>query len=69
MYSPRTCAICGGSFAQRDAVVYLRSEDVLMHRRCCHRHPSCHCEEWSRLARVPSRTAGAKPEPKHGTTA
>lgn len=45
MQSARPCAICGGSFSWTDAVIYLRAENVLMHRACCHLHPSCHCEE------------------------
>lgn len=47
MQSSRVCAICGGSFASTDAVVYLRGEDTLMHRSCCHLHPSCRCDESS----------------------
>ena len=45
MHFPRLCGICGGAFARTDAVVYLRAERILMHRSCCHLHPSCHCDE------------------------
>lgn len=45
MCSSQVCAICGRAFARTDAVIYLRAENILMHRSCCHLHPSCHCDE------------------------
>jgi hypothetical protein len=38
-----TCAICGEPVSATEAAVYLRMENALMHRACCHAHPSCHC--------------------------
>ena len=40
---PVTCEICHDPISPLDVVIYIRAEKVLMHRRCCDAHPSCHC--------------------------
>lgn len=63
MCSLPVCPVCGCSFVRTDAVIYLRAENILMHRSCCHLHPSCRCDEVVALCPVvPRRDVGEFPE-------
>jgi hypothetical protein len=55
MDSAPACAVCNGPFVRTDEVIYLGAEKALMHRSCCHRHPS-----GARVAAVPSRHSASR---------